>query len=218
MTLRPVLFSTAQSFWVFFFFFASRSTVPSNRDSEAPAVLLPLGHTTCLSGDSDSDRSLSTFRNATRPHAGVVQRPRARAALSVERRPGATARVGAQSACAVPSRALGSSPKLPNHCATLSFIPLSGALSPFRTACPTHSALYVTSGESCGRARPGLLGRHRGRAARVRAAREVASAAAPAPSAARVRARLGLGAPRLAAAGPAAVAASAAVVVSPPLS
>lgn len=192
--------------------------MPSNRDSEASAVLLPLGHTTCLSGDSDSDRSLSTFRNATRPHAGVVQRPRARAALSVERRPGATARVGAQSACAVPSRALGSSPKLPNHCATLSFIPLSGALSPFRTACPTHSALYVTSGESCGRARPGLLGRHRGRAARVRAAREVASAAAPAPSAARVRARLGLGAPRLAAAGPAAVAASAAVVVSPPLS
>uniref|UniRef100_A0A452V3U6 E3 ubiquitin-protein ligase COP1 n=1 Tax=Ursus maritimus TaxID=29073 RepID=A0A452V3U6_URSMA len=66
---------------------------------------------------------------------------RARAALSVD-------------ACAVPSRALGSSPKLPNH------------------SCPTPSAPYAKSGESCGRARPVLLGHHRGRAARVRAARE----------------------------------------------
>lgn len=114
-----------------------QSSGPSIPDSEVPVVPSPLGYTACL--PSDSYRSRLTFRNAPRPHACVVQLPRAGAALlGLKREPWVT-RKGRRPgrACAVAFGALSPLPFPQPLAPPLPSVPLSAALSPTETAGPT---------------------------------------------------------------------------------
>ena len=116
-----------------------QSSGPSIPDSEVPVVPSLLGHTACL--PSDSYRSRLTFRNAARPHACVVQLPRAGAALGLERGPWVT-RKGRRPgrACAVAFGALSPLPFPQPLSPPLPSVPLSAALSPTETALPSGTS------------------------------------------------------------------------------